>query len=374
MLYIDLPTRAEIDKLISVRAHPAVSIYLSTTPVTQDTKGDRIELKNLLKAALTELEDVDTPKRAVWPIRDSVEALIDDDEFWVTQANSLAIFATPEQIRTFRLPNKLTNIVEVSDRFHLKPLIRSVTFPHNAYVLTLGEGAVRLIEVTADLPPHEVKVPGMPRDAAQVLSRSSGAPHRTGTGDRGSGASENASLTRYARAIDQALRPVLAGHERPLIVAATEPLASIFRNVCSYPHLTRQVIGGSADHVPEHELAAAARKILDEIYADEIGALAALYATREDQGRATTDIAQAARAATFGAVDTLIVDMDTTVPGTVGEEDGAVTFDEKNDAVNYGVVDEIARRALQSGARVVAARRDDIPGGGDLAAILRYPV
>lgn len=374
MLYIDLPTRAEIEKLVSVRAHPAVSIYLRTTPVTQDTKADRIELKNLLKAAVTELEEVATPKRAIWPIQQSIEALIDDDVFWVTQANSLAIFATPDSIRTFRLPNKLTSLVEVSDRFHLKPLIRAVTFPHNAYVLTLGEGSVRLIEVTADLPPHEVKVPGLPRDAAQVLSRSRGAPDRTGTGDRSGGASESVSLTRYARAVDQALRPVLAGHERPLIVAATEPLLSHFRNVCSYPHLAAQAIQGSADNTPDHELAASSRTILDEIYADEIAKLAALYATRENQGRATTDIAQAARAATFGAVDTLIVDMDSVVPGSVADEDGKVTFDELNDAVNYGVVDEIARRALQSGARVVAARRADIPGGGDLAAILRYAV
>jgi hypothetical protein len=374
LLYIDLPTRAEIAKLINLRANPAVSIYLSTTPVTQDTKADRIELKNLLKTALTELKEADTPKRAIWPIQEGIEALIEDDEFWVTQANSLAVFATPEGIRTFRLPNKLTNIVEVSDRFHLKPLIRSVTFPHNAYVLAISEGAVRLIEVAADLPPHEVKVPGLPRDAAQVLSRSRGAPNRAGTGDRGAAASENASLTRYARTIDQALRPVLAGHERPLIEAAAEPLASIFRSVCSYPHLAEQVILGSADHVPLHELAASARKILDVIYADEVGRLAALYATREEQGRATIDIAQAARAATFGAVDTLIVDMDTVVPGTVAEEDGKVTFDERNDAVNYGVVDEIARRAFQSGARVVAARRADIPGGGDLAAILRYAI
>ena len=374
MLYIDLPTRAEIEKLISVRAHPAVSIYLRTTPVTQDTKADRIELKNLLKAAVTELEDAATPKRAIWPIQQNIEALIDDDEFWITQANSLAIFAAPDGIRTFRLPNKLTNLVEVSDRFHLKPLIRAVTFPHNAYVLTLSEGKVRLIEVTADLPPHEVKVPGLPRDAAQVLGRSRGAPDRTGTGDRSGGASESVSLTRYARAVDQALRPVLAGHERPLIVAAAEPLLSHFRNVCSYPHLAAPAIQGSADNTPDHELAASARTILDEIYADELGKLAALYTTRENQGRATTDIAQAARAATFGAVGTLIVDMDSVVPGSVADEDGKVTFDESNDAVNYGVVDEIARRALQSGARVVAARRADIPGGGDLAAILRYAV
>ena len=113
---------------------------------------------------------------------------------------------------------------------------------------------------------------------------------------------------------------------------------------------------------------------MDRIYANEIHELRELYTRREQQGRATADVAQTARAATFGAVDTLIVDMDASVPGTVAEEDGAVTFTQRPDALNYGVVDEIVRRALQSGARVVAARRPDMPGGGDLAAILRYAI
>ena len=39
-----------------------------------------------------------------------------------------------------------------------------------------------------------------------------------------------------------------------------------------------------------------------------------------------------------------------------------------------GVADEIARRAWLSGARLVAVRREDVPGGGDLASILRYAV
>ena len=106
----------------------------------------------------------------------------------------------------------------------------------------------------------------------------------------------------------------------------------------------------------------------------DIAALAGLFATREPQGRAVTDVAQAARAATFGAVDTLIVDMDAVVPGTVADTDGAVSFADGASAGSYGVVDEIARRTLAAGGRVVSARRADVPGGGDLAAILRYPV
>ncbi|CAH1692745.1 conserved hypothetical protein [Hyphomicrobiales bacterium] len=373
MLHVDLPTRAQIDKLAGYRGSPAVSIYLRTTPLTQDAKADRIELKNLLKAAVGELEEAETPKRNIWPIQESVEALIEDDDFWAEQANSLAIFVSAAGIQTFRLPNKLTNVAEVSDRFHLKPLLRSVTFPHHAYVLAIGIGAVRLVEVSADLPPHVVSVPGLPRDFGHALGKRS---HIERDGDMRSGeaTSEHAMLTRYSRAVDQALRPVLAGHDRPLIIAASEPLATIFRAVSSYPHIPHQVIAGSADDATDHVLASAARGVLDQVYVEQIQALSELYSAREAHGRATTDVAQAARAATFGAVDTLIVDMHSVVSGTVSDEDGTVTFDEHANAINYGVVDEITRRVLQAGGRVVAARRADVPGGGELAALLRYPV
>jgi hypothetical protein len=373
MLYIDLPTHADIETLLAHRGAPAVSIYLATTPLTQEAQVDRIELKNLLKAAVAEMEAGGTAKRATWPIEQAVDAVIADDGYWAVQANSLALFLTPERIRTFRLPNRLTNMVEVSDRFHLKPLIRAVTFPQNAWVLAIGMGAVRLIEVTADLPPHDVRVPGLPRDMADALGRRSHS-ERTGEGRSGEQTSEHALLSRYARAVDHALRPVLAGDTRPLIVAAAEPLASVYRAVSTYPHTAAAVIPGSADRTPDTELAAAARGILDGIYADDLAALAGLFATREPQGRAVTDVAQAARAATFGAVDTLIVDMDAVVPGTVSDTDGAVSFADGAGAGSYGVVDEIARRTLSAGGRVVSARRADVPGGGDLAAILRYPV
>ena len=373
MLHIDLPTRADIEALALWRGAPAVSIYLATTPVPQDTGVDRIELKNLLKAAVAELEAAGTPKRQIWPIEQAVEALIADEGFWSVQARSLAIFVTPERIRTFRLPNRLVSVLEVADRFLLKPLLRAVTFPQDAYVLAVSMGGVRLVEVDADLPPHEVKVPGLPRDMASALGRASHG-ERTGAGTTGDETSEHALLTRYARAIDQALRPVLSGHGRPLIVAAAEPLASVYRAVSTYPHTAGAVIGGNADRTPDHELAAEARKVLDGIYAQDIETLAALYATREAQGRATGDIVQAARAATYGAVDTLIVDMDEVVAGTVDDETGAVTFGEPGLAETYGVVDEIARRTLLAGGRIVSARRADVPGGGDLAAILRYAV
>ncbi len=373
MLHVDLPTRSEILALASARTHPSVTIYLATTPLTEAAHADRTQLKNLGREAIAQLEAAGTDKRSIWPIEAALEEVGSDDGFWAHQANSLAIFITPDSLRTFRLPSRLTSAVHVSDRFHIKPLLRAVTFAQDAYVLAIGRGDVRLIEVSADLPPHAVPVPGLPRDMGDAIGRRSHTP-RDRPGESGQATSENALLTRYARVVDEALRPVLSGHERPLIIAAAEPMLSIYRSVSSYAHTAPTGLGGSADHTADHVLAGEARGVLDQLHAGKIAELQSLFALREGQGRATTDVSQAARAATFGAIDTLIVDIDVTLPGMVDDETGAVTFAETDDAVTYGVVDEIVSRAMKSGAHIVSARKADVPGNGALAAILRYPM
>jgi hypothetical protein len=56
------------------------------------------------------------------------------DEFWHYQARGLAVLATPDIMRTFRLPNRKP-LAEVADRLHLTPLIRAMTSPRDVYVL-----------------------------------------------------------------------------------------------------------------------------------------------------------------------------------------------------------------------------------------------
>jgi len=373
MLYVDIPTPAQLGRLIASRSDASVSLYLATTTDTQGIDQARIQLGNLLKDAIAQLEAVGTPKRTLWPIEEMVQDLQDDDDFWAHQANSLAIFVTPEKLRSFRLPNRLHDMVQVADRFHLKPLLRATSVGQHAFVLALEENAVRLIEVTGDLPAVEVKVDNMPKDAASAVGTSN-VNSRSYAQRKGGGEGQKVLLRAYARKIDAALRPVLDGRVEPLIVAATEPMASIFRSVCSYDHLAAGGIATSPNRMSPAELAEAARPILDGLHADLLSEVRELYRLRENEGRATTQVARAARAATFGAVDTLLVDMDEVVPGTVDETTGEITLDTEGNAANYGVVDEIAGRVIGAGGRVLAVRREDIPQQASLAAILRYAV
>lgn len=371
MLYVDIPHRNEIERLIAHRAPASVSIYLPTTPVTEKAQADRIALKNLGRTGLEQLRAANADSRTLAAIEESIDDLVEDDAFWAFQARSLAVFVTPEQTLTFRLPNALVPMVEVSDRFHLKPLLRSVTWPSSAYVLALAQGSVRLVEVSGDMPAATVKVDGLPRDAASAVGKAS-ILDRSPSGRVQGSEGQKVRLRQYARQVDQALRGLIHGRETPLILAANAPLEGIYRSVNTYPHLAARVIAGNPETASDADLAQAARGVLDGLHRAELETLHALFATRSKAGRTTTDIAQAARAATFGAIDVLLVDIDQVVPGTV-DEDGRVTLSDAPSARSYGVVDEIANRAFTTGARVLGVRSADIPGGGGLAAILRYP-
>jgi hypothetical protein len=370
ILPTDIPTRAQLERLLAAREPSSVSIYLPTNPSSRG-EAERIELKNLAREASTQLEQADAGRADVAAIEDELADLVDDDEFWRYQARSLTLFLTPTTSTTFRLPNNLAALVEVSDRFHLKPLLRALTFPHTAFVLALSQNGVRLLEIAPELEPAEIAIPDLPKDVASAVGKSSirdRAPSGRIQGSEG----QKTRIRQYARQIDQALRPLLNGLDLPLILAAAEPIDSIYRSVNSYPHLLAASLPGNPEALSDAQLTESARRVLDDLYAAELRTVQERYALRASKRRASADIADVARAATFGLVDTVLVDIDEVVPGRVDEETGAVTFDDTDDAVNYGVVDEIARRVWLNGGRVLAVRRDDIPGEGSVAAILRY--
>ena len=62
---------------------------------------------------MSQLHDAAFDKRRVALIQEHVEDLIDDDDFWKFQANSLAVLVTPDHIDMFRLANALLPMAEV---------------------------------------------------------------------------------------------------------------------------------------------------------------------------------------------------------------------------------------------------------------------
>jgi hypothetical protein len=166
------------EQLLSVRDPACVSIYLPTAPEERGER-DRIEFKNLSAQALEQLNAASIERASIDDLREVLDDLADDDAFWARQAHSLRVFATPSEARTFQVANRLSPMAEVSDRFHVKPLLRSATFPQAAFVLALSQNAARLVEVSPDAPPAEVRF-----RACRAMPPAPWARHRSPTAHR----------------------------------------------------------------------------------------------------------------------------------------------------------------------------------------------
>lgn len=365
----DIPTRSQVEQLLQSRHPGSVTIYLPTEPDGHRTDAERLELAGLAREAIDGLETQALTKSEVTDIEESLADVIDDDEFWRFQANTLALFASPWGLSTYRLPNRIQTLVHVSDQFYVKPLLRALTFPQEAFILAVAQGSVRLIEASPDLPAHVVRVPELPASVADAVGKSSIADRAPRGAIQGSEGKKQ-RMRQYARQIDQAIRPTLSGLDVPLVLAGVEPMVSIYRSVNSYPHLAEAVIEGNPETTSDAELAQAVRAILDDIYAGQLSGIRELIEEQGSQGKGVTDLADVARAATIGAVDTLLVDMDAVVNGFVDEMTGAVIEDDSSP----GVTDEITRRVLLHSGKVFAVRADDVPGPGPVAALLRFPL
>jgi hypothetical protein len=391
MLHIDIPSLEQFKALAQVKGETCVSIYVHTSPLGSDDKLNRLAFKDLAKQALSQLREAGADRAKVAAFESQLDSLAgperdvqDEDKirklqrakpdpvesFWHYQAHGLGVLATTAMTWTFRLPNAPKPLAKVADRFHLTPLIRAMTSRHDVFVLALAEESVRLVHAFANLPPQRVQVPNLPKSAEEATRRPS-IHVRAPRGRLENLEGEKVLLHQYARKVDRAIHGLLAERNAPLVLAAEEPMASIFRSINSYPGLADETIEGNPESKTDAELEDAAIPILDHLYTSELKAVIARYDELKPR-RATTDVSYAAHAATGGAVDQLLVDLDAVVPGLVSDIDGSVTYSASDDAETYSVVDEVARRALSTGARVLGARKEELPDRAPLVAILRY--
>jgi hypothetical protein len=392
MLHIDIPTPEEFRSLAAIKRDVCVSLYVPTEPLRAREHQNRLAVENLAADALRQLNEAKMEKRTVEALEKQLRHLTrpgDGDpadggkirklqnkrpdpleEFWRFQGHGLVVLATPRTMNLYRMPYRPRPLAEVSDRFHLAPLLRVLTSPHEIYVLALSEKNVRLVRAFVNLPPMRVQIPELPHDAEQVARRAS-IRERNEKGRLRGSEGIKVLLQKFVRRVDGALQPVLAGRSAPLVLAADEPLASMFRSISKYPGLMQDIIPGNPNQKSDAQLEDAALPLLDRRYRSELDSVIARYNELKPR-RATTDVSYSAHAATAGAIEQLLVDLDARVPGVVSDTDGSVTYASSDDAEVYSVVDEIARRALATGAHVLGARREELPESAPVVAILRY--
>jgi len=382
---MDTFTTQDLQLLFERQSGPCVSIYMPVHPREGDSEQDKIRLKNLLREAEERLraQGLRTPeaRRMLAP----AEALLQDSLFWLRGGDGLAIFCAEEFFQRYRLGLPFSELLVVASRFHVKPLIPHVAGDGRFYILALSQKQVRLLEATrhtvAEIEPE--RTPPALAEALQYERYEKVLLFHTETGpgpglrpplyyghDPDDEAKER--LVRWFHKIDDELAAIRGDTHAPLVLAGVEYLFPLFREANTYPYLVEGGVPGNPEVLRPEELHAAAWPLVEPIFTADRQAAAERYAALAGTGRTGADVREVVPAASYGRVDTLFVPVDTQVWGLFDPETGTVEVHDAPDSADGDLLDLAALYTLEKSGTVYAVPPEEVPGGGQLAAIYRY--
>jgi hypothetical protein len=386
-----LLAREDLDELMEPRDGPCVSILM---PVhrrgSRDVEQDPIRLKNLLKKAEGELESAGLRSTKARDLLAPATALVGRRDFWEHQSDGLAVYLADGFQRVLRVPRAFEETVSVGERFVVKPLLPLLSGDGRFFVLAFSENRVRLLQGTrwsvADLTPDD-----LPKDRAEALwvdDPEKSLQLHTGTTSRGPGGgrraaifhgqgdpedSEKTNLLRYFRRIDEGVRKALQGENAPLVLAGVEYLFPIYREANGYEHLLEEGVPGNPDEATAAQLHDAAWALVEPLFRARQDDARERWGAASGAGRALNDVESILPAAHHGRVDTLFVALGRTVWGSFDPEgEGTVTVRDEPRSGDVDLLDLAAAKVLRRSGVVYAVDAQEVPGGGDAAATLRY--
>lgn len=387
-------TIEEVKGLVERSKSWCVSIYLPTVVAGTETRQNEIRFKNLFREALQKLQDnglsEDEANDFLRPVTDLIES---EDDFWQQQDSGLALFITDDFFRYYKVPLDLSELVVVTDQFHLKPLLPLLTGDGIFYVLELSQKQVKLFEGDR-YHLREINVPNLPQSMDEVLQYDDNEPRgqfrigttsgaanynnsSAGTGVfHGQGAPEQDDVKKdygqFFHAIDSALHDFLNGKRSPLVLACVEYLMPIYREANTYPHLIEEGITGNVKDTAIAELHQQVWSIVEPYFLQAQEQAAHDYHDLSNTELISTKLEETVPAAYYGRVDRLFVAVGIQKWGRFDPNANEIQIHTDAEVGDEDLLDAAAIQTLINGGIVYAVEPDVMPAPAPIAAVFRY--
>lgn len=383
---MDILNPADLKSLITQQGKWAVSLYMPTHRMGREQQQDPIRLKNLLAEAETKLLANGLRRAEVEKLMRPAEELLWRDDFWRHQGDGLAIFLSKGFSAIYRLPAEFEELLIIGNSFHTKPLLPLLGRAGEFYILALSLNNIRLFQATPDtMHAVELDFPTSMDEALwmdepeRYLNLHSGSVStREGAIFHGHGIDEDAkkNILRFFQSVNEGLNTLLKDKTVPLILAGVDYLLPIYREANTYRNVLADGIAGNPDREDLKDLHEPAWNIVRPVFEESQKKAVEKYEQLSGQqsAQATNDLSTAVKAARFGQVETLFVPLDVQIWGRYDEANNRVIRDGQPGPGNEDLLDLAASETILNSGQVFAVPREQMPGGGDLAAILRYAV
>jgi hypothetical protein len=384
-------TRDDVRALAEHQAPGCVSVYLPTHPAGREVREDPVHLKNLLREAEKRLADAGFRSSDIDRRLDPVRGRLNDMAYWRHQDQGLALFIADGFHEVIQLPEPPEEMVHVNQRFYLKPLYPLLVENVPFFLLAISKNDVRLFAGDRfgirqlDLPE------GVPADFAEVTAPyvhqrhvefhtgagQKGQPGRRaavfhGQGGAGDKSAEKKLVLEFCQRVSAGIQGKIQRSGDPLILAAAEPIAGIYREANSYPHLLDTVLSGNPDRLQGDQLHQKALEVVEPLWRQDLSSSADRQQQMADSQHASRALPEVLRAVHNDQVASLFVAFDQHAWGTYDPETSETEVHPRRQEGDDDLLDVAARRALLSGSDVYAVPRDQMPQDTDVCATFRF--
>lgn len=368
--------KATLKSLRQATAKPAVSIFVKTHRHHPENEQDHIALKNQLKLAEERITN-EYDKRTAASIMEKIHEKTDELDHNYN-LDTLAIFASTEDVKVIRMPIDVEPRVIIDERFATRDLVRDMASTVHYYIVVITREHGRLIEAANDRVVHEFDK----NDDAQKDLDNLAFPientslYTTSGADRSAASNEDNYLKEFLNRVDKSVQELWGEHKMPLVIVGDARNISFYKEVCDRPENIIATVDnitdlqeGSAEHIVEgvQEAIDTYRQSLNKQAKGEI---------EKAQGNdlLRVDLQEVYQAAYQGNGERLYVRQGYIQPAKIDE--AAQTLQLADDATAEGVTDdavgEIIELVMHNGGDVVFLPAEIMGDDQPIALVTRY--
>ncbi len=369
--------KATLKSLRETTANPAVSIFVKTHREHPANDQDPIALKNQLKVAEERLIN-EYDKRTASTILEKIHNETKDLNHSYN-LDTLAIFASTDDVKIIRMPVDTTERVVISNHFATRDLVRDMASAVHYYTVVLTRDMARLIEASNDRVIREFNH----NDDVQNNMENIPFPIENNslytTGDAGSDRSSNKEdsyLNEFFNQVDKSVQELWGVHKLPLVVVGDARNISYYQNVCDRPDNIIATVSNLTyleDGNPQH-IIDGVQEAVESYRSSVLKAGMGEIEKARGAGMLRTDLQEVYRGAFQGAAETLYVRRGYMQPAKIDEKAQTLKFadDSAGEGVTDDAVGEIIEQVMHNGGEVVFMPQDIMSADQPIAMVTRY--
>ncbi|GAA0361012.1 hypothetical protein GCM10008932_12100 [Alkalibacterium iburiense] len=360
-----------------------VSISLNSETNNIEFEANQIKFQNLLKEAKEKLCETYDEKYCN-SLLEKVQGLIDHTDFWRTMSQSAVFYITPDQVFYYRLSIPIHTGTVVSTQPYVLPLIANFQYVSYYHLLALSHDKFSIYNGRR----NKIQKIELPDDAPDTLTKALGdeltggelnvASYNGGLIGGGQGVFHGHNEKSSEKEIDQENyfrivdNYVYEHFSKPTQLPLV--LFSLTKNIADFDKLSKNEyldkdtrIEASPSQLSFNDIQDQTSKVVDDIINRRYDKLVEKFNETTPKYKLEAQYHDLAMASIQGKIDTLLLEDDYQVFGTIDENGQYHEGPEKNQYVN-----QLVHNVLKTNGNVYVLDKASMPSDTGIAATLRF--